>query len=304
MVNSIPSKQNTPRILNLLRARRRLYQKAKRYQGAVVLVTLSLPIVGLAVATFFPEARAYVAAAALVFGVCEVIVLDRWNKALLKCAAKLQEEVDCDVLDMRSNEFLVGAWVDPEEVHELAIPNLDDEGERQLRDWYPVAFGRVPIHVGRILCQRENLLYDGNVRKSYGRLLGFGLIALFAVLLAYSIAAHLSVEAFILTVMAPATPAFNWALREFFRQRDTVQTLERLKTESEKLWRQAVDGASRQESAERSRELQDAIYNHRVSSPLVFNFLYRFRRGALEAQMNAGAEHLVAEFLKRNPIPV
>jgi SMODS-associating 4TM effector domain len=302
MVNSIPSRQNAPRILNLLRARRRLYQKAKRCQGAVALITLSLPIVGLAVATFLPEARAYVAAAALIFGVCEVIVLDRWNKALLKCAAKLQEEVDCDVLDMRSNEFLVGPWVDPEEVHGLATPDLNDEGERQLRDWYPVDFGRVPIHVGRILCQRENLLYDGNVRKSYGRLLGFGLIALFVGLLTYSIAAHLSVEAFILTVMAPATPAFNWALREFFRQRDTVQTLERLKSESEKLWRQGVDGASGQESAERSRELQDAIYNHRVSSPLVFDFLYRFRRDALESQMKAGAKHLVAEFLKRNPI--
>ena len=165
-----------------------------------------------------------------------------------------------------------------------------------------MAFGSLPMHVGRILCQRENILCDGNVRKSYGRLLIGGLITLLSALLLYSTAAALSVDSFILTVLAPATPALNWSLRELFRQRDTVQTLERLKAESEKLWKKAIDGEPPpHEAEERSRELQDAIFNHRMSSPLVFDFLYRFRRSALEAQMNAGAEHYVAEFFKRNP---
>ncbi len=263
------------------------------------MVTLLLPIVSLSASAFAPGAKAYIAAAALFFGVCEVIFLDRWHKGLMKTAAKLQEDFDCDVLEMRRNEFLEGACVDPEEVYDLSAKKFGPEGE-QLLDWYPVAVGNVPMHIGRILCQRENLLYDGNVRKTYSRLLRIGLLLLVAGFAVYSIAAGLKVESFLLTVLAPATPVLNWTLREFFRQRDTVETLERLKSESQKLWKKAVEGMPANEAAERSRELQDAIYNHRVASPLVFDFLYRFRRDGLEAQMNAGAHHLVAEFHKKN----
>ena len=303
-MNSITTKQNENRSLSLLRARRHLYAAAKRYQGTVVLVTLLLPILGLVVAEWAPNAKAYVAAAALLFGVCEVIFVDRWHKGVMKTAAKLQEDFDCDVLDMRRNEFLVGAVVDPEEVYELSAKPLSAEGEKNLRDWYPVAVGDVPMHVGRILCQRENLLYDGNVRRTYSRILRGGLILLVVGFAGYSLAAGLKVESLLLTVLAPATPIFNWTLREFFRQRDTVETLERLKSESQKLWTRAVEGMPAAEAAERSRELQDAIYNHRVASPLVFDFLYRFRRDKLEAQMNAGAGHLVAEFKKKSPVAV
>lgn len=299
-MNAILSKQNEDKNLLLLRARRRLYKAGKRYQGAVVLVTLLLPIVSFSAAAFAPGAKAYIAAAALLFGVCEVIFLDRWHKGAMKTAAKLQEDFDCDVLEMRRNEFLEGATVDPEEVYDLSAKKFSPEGEQQLRDWYPAAVGSVPIHVGRILCQRENLLYDGNVRKTYSCVLRIVLLLLVSGFAVYSIAAGLKVDAFLLTVLAPATPILNWTLREFFRQRDTVETLGRLKSESEKLWKKAVEGMPVNEAAERARELQDAIYNHRVASPLVFDFLYRFRRDRLEAQMNAGADHLVAEFQKKN----
>ena len=99
--------------------------------------------------------------------------------------------------------------------------------------------------------------------------------------------------------MAPATPVLMWAAREDRRKLDTVEMLERLKLESEKFWKQSLDGAALEEVAVCSRELQDAIFNHRVSSPLVFDFLYKRRRSDLEAEMNAGAEHLVSEFAKR-----
>lgn len=43
----------------------------------------------------------------------------------------------------------------------------------------------------------------------------------------------------------------------------------------------------------RSRELQDAIFNHRASSPLIFDWVYN-PGAALEEQMNAGADQLVS----------
>lgn len=302
-MNSIVIKQNEARMLSLVRARRRIYWTAKRYQGAVVLVTLLLPVVSLTVATFYPAARSYVAVAAILLGLCEVVLMDRWHKAQMKDAAKLQEEFDCEVLEIRGNSFLVGTNVDPEEVYRLSAKALSPKQEAQLRDWYPVAVGKVPLHIGRITCQRENLLYDGNMRKSYGRAMKVALLILVALLIGYSLATDLKADAVVLTVLVPAMPVLNWVLRECARQRDTVETLLRLKAESEKLWKSAVDGLSAGDAADRSRELQDAIYNHRVASPLVFDFMYRFQRKDFEAQMNAGAEHFVADYLRKNPGP-
>jgi SMODS-associating 4TM effector domain len=302
-MNEIANKQNEDGLLALLRARRRIYGAAKMFQGTAVLGTLALPVISLAAAAFIPQAKLYIAAIALFFGVVDLVVIDRLQKGWMKVAAKLQESFDCEVLSMDPNEFLVGASVDPEEAFRWYSAKLTDEDEKRLRDWYPVAVARLPLHVGRILCQRENLLYDGNVRRFYGRLLQVGVLVVLACLFGYTIASGQSMANLLLTVFIPAMPAVNWALREFFRQRDTIETLERLKSESEKLWKKAIQGIDETEAAERSRELQDAIYTHRVSSPLVFDFLYLFRRNDLEAQMNAGADHFVGEYLKKSPTP-
>jgi SMODS-associating 4TM effector domain len=300
-MDAITTRQNSTQNLVILRSRRRLYLTAKRYQGALVLLTLALPIISLSVAAFVPWAKAYVAAFALLFGICDVIFFDRWLKGLLRSAARLQEAFDCDVLDIQRNNFLTGNAVDPEEIYELASKTTSSGQDHQLRDWYPVETGAVPTHVGRILCQRQNLIYDNKVRKSYGRLLSIGLIVLLTGLLIYSIATQITVDALIVTVLAPATPILNWILREYFRQQDTITTLAHLKAESEKLWKHALNGMTTQEAAARSRELQDAIYNHRVASPIVFDFIYYWHRNGLEAQMNAGAVHLVAEFQQVRP---
>ena len=45
----------------------------------------------------------------------------------------------------------------------------------------------------------------------------------------------------------------------------------------------------------RSRELHDAIFNHRASSPLIFDWVYNLLRRRMEEQMNAGADQLVSE---------
>lgn len=53
----------------------------------------------------------------------------------------------------------------------------------------------------------------------------------------------------------------------------------------------------------RSRELQDAIYNHRVSSPLIFDWIYNRLRSQMEERMNAGAQELVDQ-LRLTPAPM
>ena len=91
------------------------------------------------------------------------------------------------------------------------------------------------------------------------------------------------------------TPVVIWALRECNRQDATCDLLDRLNDEVKKLWDRSRKGGTEQEISMRSRELQDAIYTHRASSPLIFDWVYNLLRKRMEERMNAGADHWVSE---------
>jgi hypothetical protein len=299
-MNNIPERQNEDRMLALLRARRALYRNAKNWQGAVVWFTLLLPIANCGTTIWGLSLTPLLAVAALLFGLVEILFIDSWLKRRLAEGAKLQEEFDCEVLGMHWNELVAGKKVDHERVHSASRNRLDSKSEQQLRDWYPTAVGRLPLHLARVLCQRENLMYDGKVRDFYSYVLAGGAFALFGGALAYGgLAAQLRMSEWVVGILAPAIPALMWAAREFRRQRNTVESLEVLKAEADKLWKKAEAGGAPDAISATSRELQNALYNHRISSPLIFDFLYRFRRKGLEDEMNAGALHHVDRYAAR-----
>ena len=68
-MNQILESQNEKGMLSLLRARRIVYQDAKRYQGVAVILILLLPVVSLAAVAWAPGTKAFIAAAPLRLGV-------------------------------------------------------------------------------------------------------------------------------------------------------------------------------------------------------------------------------------------
>ena len=107
---------------------------------------------------------------------------------------------------------------------------------------------------------------------------------------------ELSLEKFILAALAPLMPTFLWGICEHREQREAADRADRLKDYIEKLWGNALKGnlAPMQLESE-SRDLQNAIYDHRRSSPVIFDWVYRRLRTAQEDQMNKAAETLVQE---------
>ncbi len=57
-------------------------------------------------------------------------------------------------------------------------------------------------------------------------------------------------------------------------------------------------GAKTEKSTDASRELQDAIYNHRRTGPLIPTWLYKRNRKEMEKQMKAVAKKMVKDALK------
>ncbi|KWT87621.1 MULTISPECIES: S-4TM family putative pore-forming effector [unclassified Variovorax] len=294
-MNEIDRKQVETRMLHLLRARTLIYRRAKNVQAVGLIISLVFPIVGLIVSALLLPSKPFIAFAALMFSFLEVLLLDRWHRTQLKNAAKLQEDFDCTVLRMDWNTFLVGNRIDPEDVFADACRKLSDKDEQRLINWYPLAVKELPLHSARLVCQRTNLWYDSALRKRYRRVLLTGCVVLIAGAGVVSLAIDHTMTTFVLSTLAPMTPVMIWALRECNRQAATIELLDRLNDEVKKLLDRARSGATEQEISMRSRELQDAIFNHRASSPLIFDWVYNLLRRRMEEQMNAGADQLVSE---------
>lgn len=294
-MNEIDKKQVETRMLNLLRARTLIYRRAKNVQAMGLIVSLVFPIVGLIVSAQLLPAKPFIAFAALMFSFLDVLLLDRWHRVQLKIAAKLQEDFDCTVLQMDWNTFLVGNRIEPEDVFADACKKLSDKDEQRLINWYPLVVKELPLHLARLVCQRANLWYDSALRKRYRRVILTGCVVLLAGAGFISLAIDHTMTTFVLSTLAPMTPVMIWALRECNRQAATIELLDRLNNEVKKFLDRARSGATEQEISMRSRELQDAIFNHRTSSPLIFDWVYNRLRSSMEEQMNAGAEQLVSE---------
>lgn len=296
-MNDIDQMQVEPRMLNLLRARTLIYRRAKSVQAWGLAISLGFPIAGLIASAVFLPSKPFIAFAALLFSFLEVLAVDRWQRTQLKNAAKLQEDFDCTVLKMEWNSFLVGRRIDPEDVFADSCRKLSEKDEQRLINWYPLVVKVLPLHLARLVCQRTNLWYDSALRKRYRFVLLIGCALLIAVAGLTSLAIDPNMTTFVLSTLAPMTPVIIWALREGNRQVATCEQLDRLNEEVKKLWDRSRAGAAEAEISVRSRELQDAIFNHRSTSPLIFDWVYNLLRKDMEDRMNAGAEHWVNDLL-------
>ena len=287
-VNNIPTEQNSEPFLRLLRARQHIYFEATRLQ-IVQFVVIIFPIFGALIGLCVEPARPWIAAGALLFLILDTAWLDRAERTKLKTAAKISEQFDCDLLKMNWNQFAAGKQPDPELIEAAAQSYKQDE--QRIQNWYPNNVGKVPLHIARIICQRTNLWYDSELRCSYGKLLILCAAVLFAGLLVIGFAANLKLIDFVAIVLTPSAPVLIWALRENFRQRDVAEAAQIVKLEAEVLFDGVKAGTCDEVACTtKSRELQDAIYRSRATSPLIFPLIYKILRPEMEVQMNAGAD--------------
>jgi hypothetical protein len=290
-MNDIVGKQDEEGSLTLLRARSRNYAVATRLLTLQIGLGVVLPVVGGVLAFLRPELRPFTAAAALAAVFLDVLFIDRGLRTRVKRAARISEQFDCEVLDLPWDRLAVGDKVETEDVNAAARAH-SPRHDGKLRGWYPQAVARMPMHVARIVCQRTNLRYDGQLRITYGAGILTVCVALGLMLGAVGLAHNLPLKDFVLHVTTVA-PIFVWGAREFYRQKDAAAHLEGLIKEANKFRDEALDGGLNADAcSDRSRRLQNAIHAYRAGSPLIAPFIYRFKRPNLEDDMEAAAREV------------
>lgn len=304
-MSNILTRQNEEGNLQYMRAARRFYSDAKQLLALQMLLTIGVPMTGVIAGLLTPDPtiKALVAFIALSIAIADASVLDRWIKGIVGRGAKAQEHFDCAVLQMPWDQFVAGDALAPEEVHAASARFSNSENDNAIRDWYPAAVGELPVHLGRVVCQRTNLWYDSSLRRMYGRSVLAVAITTALALFVAGLFGRLSLGEFVINALAPAAPMLIWAVREFHRQRDTVNGQDRVRKYADKLWERVKTGDCGEPDCDaQSRQFQDAIFNRRSTGPLIFDWIYKLRRSGMEASMNAGAQQLVGELRARGLI--
>lgn len=291
--NGITSRQNSLENIRLLAAQRCLYSGAKRLAAIQVFLAGFTPVVGAIAVALKPDADTWAAFAGIVVAFVDTIWLDPKQKKLRNLGARVQEYFDCNVLQLPWNTALAGRHPSPEDIHEAAEGHTPSSAA-PLERWYPHAVSALPLYQGRLVCQRTNCCWDSKLRQRYGNWILGTVFVLSVCVFALGLLNGMSLQKFVLAVMAPLLPAALWAAREWRRQTETALESDRQKEDNESLWGQVVRGeVAEPEVSRRSRELQDAILVRRRGNASVFDWVYRRLRSKQEDQMNVAAEAMV-----------
>lgn len=296
----ITVEQNTKRQLQRLGAQRDLYANTKSIFGWQLFMAGPLTVVLSIIVIIHPPLKALAAVWGITLTLADLFWLTPWQKRLRDTAARIQEAFDCDVLELSWNELKVGKKPDPELVKEASDNYKSWAADMTpIKNWYSTAVAELPIHIGRIACQRSNCWWDSEQRRRYAVAIIASVTTVFLVLFGLSFFSGLTLENFILKVIAPVAPALLLGIRQYNEQTEAATRLDKLKAHAEKLWDMALSGKDASEISAGSRNLQDEIFENRKKSPPVFDFIFKQLRPSYEQRMNFGVEELVAEAKKR-----
>ena len=248
----------------------------------------------------YPTIKGYAALWGITVALCDLFWLTPWQKRLRDSAARVQEAFDCEVLALPWNDVKTGKWPDPELVFEQSAKYKKWAAKMPpLENWYAPAAGELPLHIGRLVCQRSNCWWDSKQRRRYAAWVISVVVLLFIVLLSLSLGNNFTIEDFVLKVAAPLAPALLLGLRQFSEQREAANRLDSLQSHAERLWKDALSGMSVVKINVRARSLQDEIFENRRKSPLVFDAIFKRLRRDYEVQMNHGVNEFVSEAKKK-----
>ncbi|MCY4401000.1 MAG: S-4TM family putative pore-forming effector [Candidatus Poribacteria bacterium] len=300
-MNNIPETQLEPTQLKRLAARRKSDSYAKVILGIQIgLSVLSPPLCSLVV-MFFSKFAVWTALYGIIITCLNILWVTPWRQTLKEKAAKIHELFDCDVLELNWRELTVGSRLEMMEtvVEYAGKYKTDSPSCSDLKNWYPIASGKLPIHLGRIVCQRTNCWWSSQLRKHYTRIIIFVLVLTVVGSVGIGlIKTEWSLEKWILAVIIPLMPVFILVIQQLIENKKSVMLLDKLKTHAEGLWKKALTETNTGELTYACRELQDGIFNHRRTGPLIFTWLYKRYRKEMERQMNEAADEMVEEALQ------
>ena len=282
---SINEKQNSEWNLKRLAAQRQLYSEAKTLMG-IQFILSGVFIVALAILSNIIDEKylAFTAFAAIVVSIIDELLLSKRIDNIKEDAARIQEEFDCDVLEIPQNKIRIGNHSMMETIQEKSKKySLKNINYSALINWYP-GIDEEDNRFYRLVCQATNCWWNQNLRKWYSFILSISLSCIFAILLLLAIIKGITVSVFINAVLSPILPAFILVYKTKKHNSKAIENLNQMKGKLDEIILRAENSDSypNEQLINDSRCLQDMIFENRASSPLIPDKLYFGKRNKYE----------------------
>lgn len=307
---TVSTRQNEPTQLLRLQALRQSYAKAAALSAGTALAALAIALSGPVAEYYLESGKPWIALIGISFAAFGILFLKPREHAFRQRAAAIQEQFDCDVLQLPWNAIAVEAPPVQEPVG--AAPegsSTEPELQPSQENAYSPDVDAVPPVAGRLICQRANLYSDSELRRPYAVLLWMIALAVPVVLIVWALASGRDLAALVV-VFAAGLPLVLWAGEEARSQNDAADRVQRLRKSADDVWKTLVAEVLRQPTWERldedryldaSRALQDQIYLHRAQSPNVPDWFYKQSRERSERQTSGLVRELVEDFQRAKP---
>jgi len=187
MSNGIRIRQNEDQSIAMLAAQRQLYYSAKRLDRVSIIFSVCLPFILSCVLLVIPKESLLENIAYIVSFISVIFsfLMDGVIGNKKELAASIQQQFDTYVFDMPWDSRIFDNKKNYN--HEIATYSIKilsrDEEKNKLIDWYSPAVDEKTQIEGIIACQRENISWDGDLRKRY-RILAIIIISLLSLFVA------------------------------------------------------------------------------------------------------------------------
>ena len=308
----ISERQNIEINIQRLAAQRYLYSRAKILHFIRLMLTLpTILVLSILVALLKSQQvtssigiQVYDASWLLSLVSIVIFALDRFILEPLQqkqkaVSAAIQEEFDCDVLQIPWNDIELPKRPAREEIMSNARHYLARHGADKIHDWYACSDNNfIPLPIARTICQRSNVSWDKSLRQQYinGVLICGILVSI--VIIAVATLYDFSLRSLLSAIVVPLLPVAGFVAGEIRQNRAAINALEEIRDCIEKQWEALMSCEPSDSNAWlKARQLQDRIYAGRKGSPLIPDWLYEKLRNSNEVVMVATAEQMKQQYL-------
>ena len=299
-MNNIPQLENESRQIERLAAQRELYSFAKILFGLQLCVTMFIPIVLATCSFIWHEVTTIGAILGFLLILVDMLFVLPGISKTKKQAASIQELFDCYVLSQEPSPLKTFNIS-----HEDVLTHYHTHEKRagaieKLYNWYDVEVGTLNLPIARIICQRANIRWDRDLRQ---RICIFLRLLLFTVTVVVILISCLAGKTVVdtLLIFCSLIPFFSISIKELNDHKDAVERLENIKLFLEVIWHEITHKTIDCNSLQlKSRIIQDALFEHRVKSPLIFDYIYDRYKSKDENLMKKGTISLVQEITDNN----
>jgi len=300
-MNTIPEKQNQESNLKLLAAQRQLYSEAKFFQILSFILSFPVTLVISFLTSFVVWLQPYSVLYGILISILELTFLSKKQKDNQEKAAQIQQEFDCNVLELNWHKLNCGNKVDREIIQEFNKKyKSKNNNYSDLEDWYSCSIINAPILYARLICQRSNIWWDSQLRIRYANTFFITFIIFTFIIFIIGCVRNFNFQTFIV-IIGQLAPSIIFTYRQYNDNKEAAEKLNLLKNRAEIFIEKTKEGHLRKEALEKeSYQLQNQIYNNRRLNPPIINWFYTRLRNENEESMNIAVEDLVEDLKKSN----